>query len=144
MSAPEGLPDPADRATKTMKVGAPFPETRLEEPAPRPPRTRQWLFGLLAVVLLGGAVGVYFLGFGGEGGFALRAPEVPPPVRPYLDLAKEGDPSAMRMLGTMYYNGLNVRQDRREGIRWFRKAAKAGSVAAKRDLEQLGLTVEGP
>jgi TPR repeat protein len=45
----------------------------------------------------------------------------------------------MRMLGTMYYNGLNVQQDTREGIRWYRKAAAAGSVAARKDLEQLGI-----
>jgi TPR repeat protein len=47
----------------------------------------------------------------------------------------------MRMLGTMYYNGLNVPQDTKEGIRWYRKAAAAGSVAAAKDLEQLGLPV---
>ena len=38
-------------------------------------------------------------------------------------------------------NGLNVPQDTREGIRWYRKAAAAGSVAAAKDLEQLGLPV---
>jgi len=48
----------------------------------------------------------------------------------------------MRMLGTLYYNGLNVPQDRDEGIRWYRKAAAAGSVAARKDLEQLGLNTE--
>ena len=66
-------------------------------------------------------------------------PDVPPPLRPYYDRAQAGDPSAMRMLGTMYYNGLNVTQDTREGLRWYRKAAAAGSVAARKDLEQLGL-----
>jgi TPR repeat protein len=40
----------------------------------------------------------------------------------------------------MYYNGLNVPQDSKEGILWYRKAAAAGSVAAKKDLEQLGLS----
>jgi hypothetical protein len=69
-----------------------------------------------------------------------RSPkDIPPSLRPYYDRAMAGDASAMRMLGTMYYNGLNVPPDTREGIRWYRRAAAAGSVAAGRDLEQLGL-----
>jgi TPR repeat protein len=43
----------------------------------------------------------------------------------------------------MYYNGLNVKRDTSEGIRWYRKAATAGSVAARKDLEQLGLSATG-
>ena len=68
---------------------------------------------------------------------------MPPALRPYLDRAEEGDATAMRMLGTMYYNGLNVRKNKQEGIRWFRKAAASGSVAARKDLEQLGLAPAG-
>ena len=65
--------------------------------------------------------------------------DVPQALKPYLDRAEQGDASAMRMLGTMYYNGLNVRKNKPEGVRWFRKAAEGGSVAARKDLEQLGL-----
>jgi len=68
--------------------------------------------------------------------------EVPPALRQYYEQARTGDARAMRMLGTLYYNGLNVPQDRDEGIRWYRKAAAAGSVAARTDLEQLGLNTE--
>lgn len=103
-----------------------------------------FFIGLLAILVLGAALGLFFLGNGarrpqalGDGTHPER--EVPFALRPYYDRAGTGDASAMRMLGTMYYNGLNVRKDKAEGIRWFRKAAAAGSVAARKDLEQLGL-----
>lgn len=67
------------------------------------------------------------------------AKEIPPALHSYYARAMEGDPAAMRMLGTAYYNGLYITQNREEGILWYRKAAKAGSVAAKKDLEQLGI-----
>ncbi|HLO68651.1 MAG TPA: hypothetical protein VK188_16625 [Holophaga sp.] len=130
-------------STRAMQVVPRFPEARPEGGDERPPRTRYWLFGILAVALLCGGVGIYILNPGADGGLMTREPEVSPSVRPYLERARQGDAEAMQMLGTMYYNGLNVRQDRKEGIRWFRRAAKAGSVAARRDLEQLGLPVEG-
>lgn len=67
--------------------------------------------------------------------------EVPPALRAYLRDAQNGDAKAMRMLGVMYYNGLNCPQNREEGRKWFTKAAEAGSDAARKDLEQLGLPV---
>ena len=51
-------------------------------------------------------------------------------------------PTPCACWGPCTYNGLNVPQNTKEGIRWYRKAAAAGSVAAKKDLEQLGLTPE--
>lgn len=141
MKAAQGQdPDP-EVSTRAMQVVPRFPEARNGDE--RPPRTRYWLFGILAVALLCGGVGIYILNPGAEGGLVYREPEVSPSVRPYLERARQGDAEAMQMLGTMYYNGLNVRQDRKEGIRWFRRAARAGNVAARRDLEQLGLAVEG-
>ena len=70
------------------------------------------------------------------------APEVVPEVVPegaraYLDQAKAGDANAMRMLGVMYYNGLNVPQDRAKGLYWYRQAAETGSETAKAELAQL-------
>ena len=62
---------------------------------------------------------------------------VPPNLKPYLEKAKAGDASAMRYLGACYYNGLGVAADRAEGLRWYRKAAEAGSQAARRELLQL-------
>lgn len=55
----------------------------------------------------------------------------------YLQQAKAGDAHAMRMLGVMYYYGLNVPQDREKGLQWYRKAAEKGSDAARIELEKL-------
>jgi TPR repeat protein len=106
-----------------------------------------WAAGIVAVLIIAGAAASY-LGFhtgpAGAGDDEAAEKDIPPTLRPYYDRAQEGDASAMRMLGTMYYNGLNVPQNTKEGIRWYRKAAAAGSVAAKKDLEQLGLAPEEP
>jgi hypothetical protein len=136
-------PVPPQEATMPLKVGSALPESR----AARPSRVKLWVIGVLAVVLLGGTLAYYLLYPSGEAPAAIQQAlkveeDVPPVLRPYLDKANQGDSGAMRMLGTMYYNGLNVRQDRREGIKWYRKAAAAGSVSARKDLDQLGLTVD--
>lgn len=47
----------------------------------------------------------------------------------FLKQAKAGDAYAMRMLGVMYYHGLNVPQDREKGLYWYRKAAEKSDVA---------------
>jgi len=60
--------------------------------------------------------------------------EVPPALRPYLDKARKGDAKAMTMLAVMYCNGLNVRQDKTEGRKWYEKAAGAGNPTAKKWL----------
>ena len=112
-------------------------------PGRRPSRVFLAFAGLLGILILGVAGGFFFLDSTAPW-LRLGAPpdpsEIPPALRTYYDQAGEGDASAMRMLGTMYYNGLNVRKNKPEGIRWFRKAAAAGSVAARKDLEQLGLS----
>jgi len=133
---------PPSATTKHVKITAIFPETRDLEPPPS--HAKNWIFGALAVLILGGGFAYFFVYPNGETpGALVSEADAPPVIRPYLEKANEGDPSAMRMLGTMYYNGLNVTQDRKAGIRWYRKAAAAGSVAARKDLEQLGLTVDG-
>lgn len=55
----------------------------------------------------------------------------------YLQQAKAGDAHAMRMLGVMYYYGLNVPQDREKGLQWYRKAAEKGSDAARLELAKI-------
>ena len=109
-------------------------------PAVRP-RWSVWIGAIAGVLVLAGAALSYLRmrPSGAPGPGPMAAPDVPPALRSYYDRAMAGDASAMRMLGTMYYNGLNVAQDTREGIRWYRRAAAAGSVAAAKDLEQLGL-----
>jgi TPR repeat protein len=138
------MPDPSlpirTADTQPMPVGPP--------PNPHPRRLRSWIGGIIAVLILAGAALSYLRdrpsavpGTEPLGLFGAAKP-IPPNLRPYYDRAMAGDASAMRMLGTMYYNGLNVPQDTKEGIRWYRKAAAAGSVAAGKDLEQLGLAPE--
>lgn len=135
------MPSPQNRdlATQPIPVGPP--------PVPPPARTRRryWIGGIIAILILAGAT-LSYLRVGPAAsdttGGTKAAKDIPPTLRPYYDRAITGDASAMRMLGTMYYNGLNVPQDTKEGIRWYRKAAAAGSVAAGKDLEQLGLAPE--
>ena len=62
---------------------------------------------------------------------------IPPAAQATLEQAKAGDVRAMHMLGLMYYNGLNVPQDREKGIQWLRKAAEKGSVGARAELSQI-------
>ena len=67
------------------------------------------------------------------------APEaVPPELRTYMDQAKAGNAWAMNMIAVMYWNGLNVSQDRVKGMEWYRKAAAAGSTAAQQFLKDNG------
>jgi TPR repeat protein len=67
-----------------------------------------------------------------------HSPEpVPPTLRPYLAQAQSGDAKAMHMLAVMYWNGLNVRQDREKGLEWYHKAANAGSTAAQETLKSI-------
>jgi hypothetical protein len=58
-------------------------------------------------------------------------------LKPYLEAAQAGDVNAMRMLGTMYYHGLDLPRNREEGLKWYRKAAASGSKVAEQELKQL-------
>jgi hypothetical protein len=152
---PAGIPEPAaDAQTRALrrnelvaaavKAQMAAAEAKLQAPPPRRSKAlAYWIGGVVAVLILAGAAGSYLLTrpvLPAPGAAENPAGQPPPPLRAYYDRANSGDVNAMRMLGTMYYNGLNVPQDQKEGIRWYRKAAAAGSVAAAKDLEQLGLS----
>jgi Sel1 repeat len=62
---------------------------------------------------------------------------VPPAAKAYMQEAEAGSAHAMRMLAVMYYNGLNVPQDRKKGLEWYRRAAEAGSDVAKKELRAI-------
>jgi TPR repeat protein len=62
---------------------------------------------------------------------------VPPAAQVYFEQAQAGDAHAMRMLGAMYYYGLNVPRDREKGLFWYRMAAEKGSDAARTELSKL-------
>ena len=136
--------------TQPILIQNPQPGPQEPPPAARPRRAKTvgtWIGGTVAVLILAGVAASDLrdrpIATPGDGLLgASPAREIPPTLRPYYDRAVTGDASAMRMLGTMYYNGLNVPQDTKEGLRWYRKAAAAGSVAARKDLEQLGLSQE--
>ena len=66
-----------------------------------------------------------------------RSGAAPQGAQLYFEQAQAGDAHAMRMLGVMYYYGLNVPQDREKGLYWYRKAAEKGSDAARADLNRL-------
>ncbi|GLH70066.1 hypothetical protein GETHPA_15990 [Geothrix rubra] len=147
---PTGMPlDP--RSTVKMDVLpsdatdpglAPPPEGPPLAPASEAHRSGPWkLLGGIAflAVVLGGAYLVFFRG-GPAPAPAAQAPSpevVPAGVQTYLDQAKAGDAHAMRMLGVMYYYGLNVPQDREKGLHWYRQAAEKGSDAAREELAKL-------
>ena len=62
---------------------------------------------------------------------------VPAGMQSTLAQANAGDSKAMHMLGVSFYYGLNVPQNKAEGLRWMHKAAEAGNGKAKSDLRQM-------
>lgn len=68
---------------------------------------------------------------------ALPSATIHPALQPYLERAQVGDTSAMRMLGLMHYHGLNLPPNRAEGLKWIRRAAEAGSPAAREELKHM-------
>ncbi|WP_306589872.1 tetratricopeptide repeat protein [Geothrix sp. 21YS21S-4] len=117
------------------------------EPPPEPPSAQSALplppggwkvpAGLAVVALVG--LGAYLLFSGRTPPSVAAAPAeaVPPGAQAYFDQAQAGDAHAMRMLGVMYYYGLNVPQDAEKGLYWYRKAAERGSEAAQTELAKL-------
>ena len=67
----------------------------------------------------------------------IAAESVAAGAQAYFEQAKKGDANAMRMLGVMYYYGLNVPQDREKGLYWYRQAAAKGSEAAGSELNKI-------
>lgn len=113
--------------------------------APRPLNWR-WPLGLGALVVLGAVVFLLIPRgpspshgsiVGASSRPAATAEALPPEVQAYLERAKAGDTHAMRMLGAMYLQGLNVPRDREKGLYWYRQAAEKGSDAARAELSQI-------
>lgn len=160
-----GTPDGEDTAfrsqTRPIPVGAergsgrPFhqPTFGLPEPPRRPIPICCWVavVSSLTSVVLAILLWMKTPPAAAPGQAAAPAPATPPagpPVagspeafqaalKPYLDAAQAGDVNAMRMLGTMYYHGLDLPRNREEGLKWYRKAAASGSKVAERELKQL-------
>ena len=105
-----------------------------------------WLLAVVTILVLGGAGAAWYLWprWQPSPSKAKEPPAeaaaqdpVPPELRPYLAQAQSGDAKAMHMIALMYWNGLNVRQDRAKGLAWYRKAAAAGSTAAQETLKSI-------
>jgi hypothetical protein len=133
-------------ATVPVQI-SPAPEVK-EPPVamavpPPPTGSRSWQLplGLALLALVGGGAGYVLLSRPSPTqapSASKQAPEVVPPgAQAYLEQAKAGDANAMRMLGVMYYYGLNVPQDREKGLYWYRQAASKGSETARAELVKL-------
>jgi TPR repeat protein len=139
------LPTPEDQPLRTQKLSLPAEAAGQTEPPPEgeaPAKGGGWKapLGLAALALLGLVAYLLFSRGAGAPPSAPVAPEsVPPDAQAYFEQAKAGDAHAMRMLGVMYYYGLNVPQDREKGLYWYRRAAERGSDAARAELDKLGI-----
>lgn len=160
---PRGVPPPP--TDQTQKLARPRMEEppirvqRVDQPAraegqtqdpfrPAPPKALDWRWplGLGALVVLGAATFLMVSRgpstaserlVAGPAGTTGKAESLPPDVQVYLEQARAGDTHAMRMLGAMYLQGLNVPKDREKGLYWYRKAAEMGSDAARSELNQI-------
>lgn len=140
------LPLTSEAPQRTQKISLPAGtagQTQPPRPAASPARSKGWKVSLAfgGVIVLGGAL--FLLSSRGPAIQPSRPqagasePEVPGVARGYMDKAKSGDANAMRMLGAMYYYGLDVPPDRERGLSWYRKAAEAGSGVARAELSRL-------
>lgn len=136
------IDEPPIRVSKIDQPAKAAGQTQNRPLLPEAPRALAWKLPLAlgALVVLG--VAAYLVFPRGP------VPQPPPPTAAapqpassgaqiYLEQAKAGDAHAMRMLGVMYYYGLNVPQDREKGLYWYRKAAEKGSDAAQAELSKI-------
>lgn len=143
LELPRGGAEPLQRRQRSDAPAQTAGQT-LKSPTRSRSRIPGWLWPAALVSLAGLGAAGYVLIPGGSG----PGPVPPPDSRPmassipsgdlvYLEQAKAGDAHAMRMLGVMYYYGLNVPQDREKGLHWYRQAAAKGSEAARAELVKL-------
>lgn len=141
------LDDPPIRVQKVDQPAEAAGQTQRLPLRAEAPRRYGWKLPLAVgagVVIVAAAILVFSRGNTPQS--AVAAGPVAPPVavesvpagaQAYFEQAKKGDANAMRMLGVMYYYGLNVPQDREKGIYWYRKAAEKGSEAARSELSKI-------
>ena len=159
LKVPVGMPEPGAGGTQRLVFPGPD-ETplrvqKVDQPLEAAGQTMKVTFGpvskplgwkvpviLGSLVVLGG--GVYLAFFRNSALPPSPKPvpahtieSVPPAAQATFEQAKAGDVRAMHMLGLMYYNGLNIPQDREKGLYWLRKAAEKGSVGARVELSQI-------
>ena len=142
------IPDEGTRTDTRPKAEAPppfdlvLPELELRilaGPVSAPRDLRCHLGGITALFVITCFASPSLLERPAPGAAAGFKEEVPTAARRYYDRAVNGDAGAMRILGHMYYQGLDVPRDIQEGIQWYHRAVAAGSLEAIRDLERLGM-----
>jgi uncharacterized protein len=85
---------------------------------------------MMVLALLMTAQGLAWGGFD-EGLDALHHGQYEAALKEWKPLAEQGDVEAQIRLGYLYFDGLGVNQDYKEGVRWFRKAAEQGNAEAQ-------------
>jgi len=100
------------------------------------------LAALLAVVIIGGAVGVWHNAHEPEA--VNQNQEVSDSFKTLLKSAEQGDVHAENNLGYAYATGKVVKKDHKEAAKWFRKAAEQGNIAAQTNLRNLQLEDDKP
>ncbi len=142
-------PRPPVLASNTVSRPAPI-EIQTSNPLSEKPTTsssKVWIPVALGVLVLGGIGGYFAFSRTSsnprrpvpktESALAEPSLSVPPDMQGTLAKAKAGDGKSMHMLGVSFFYGLNVPQNKAEGLRWMRKAAAAGNDKAKSDLRQM-------
>ncbi|MBI3132814.1 MAG: SEL1-like repeat protein [Acidobacteria bacterium] len=119
----------------------------LDLPGASPVARRSWLpwvIGGLAAAAVTAGVWIWSTRSTGPTQEVVTLPSPPaametltPEVRALVKEADGGNVHAMRTLALWYYYGLNVSKDREKGLEWYRKAAAAGSSAARQELAQI-------
>ena len=140
-----GLPVASEAAPLRVPILISPPE--MEEEAPARPFGLWIGLGVGALVLV--AAVWYFASEKPSPAATPRAEDqtpLPAPVpigyQETLRQAQGGDVAAMRTLGAVYAYGLGVPPHRQEGIRWYRKAAEAGSAVAAEEARALEAPVK--
>ena len=147
---PAPLPEPKFQTkpiASPIKLVIPAPIPMAPQAIPAESSSKMWIpvaIGILLLII----GGIYFAFF--RTSLKMNLPlvtlpnqatepslSVPADMQGTLAQAKGGDSKAMHMLGVSFYYGLNVPQNKAEGLRWMRKAAGAGNEKAKSDLRQM-------
>ena len=154
-SEPPQVPPIDPHATVALKAGVPkealstvkIPQGLDLPGVPAPARRSWWPWAVGGLVAAGLVVAVWV--------WNARTPVTPqevvalpsppaepsevqsPEVRAMLKEAEGGNVRAMHTLALWHYYGLNVPKDRDKGLQWYRRAAAAGSAAAKQELAQI-------
>ena len=102
-------------------------------------QTKNWILGgLLAVILTATALADYQ-----KGENAFIAGDYATALAEWMPVANGGNANAQHNIGVMYDNGLGVRQDKAEAVRWYRLAAENKYTPAQVNLGSMYANGEG-